>query len=193
MYVYLHGGLLQNGDPVKSNPIQMFDVFGTSDERFILVVPGYRTNMLGFLGSDYLKSIEGANFGYWYQREALKWPSKNIQHFGGDKHRITCGGLSVGAKSAFYQMLNEKYHPEEELIIKRVVLNSNVFWHVPRESSKIQYQELLSKLNITGATEEEKFNKSKEIDPDVLVKTIPTLSITIFCGILGRDFISYRN
>ncbi|KAH3686057.1 hypothetical protein WICPIJ_002976 [Wickerhamomyces pijperi] len=192
VYVYLHGGLLQNGDPVKFNPIEMFDVFGAVDEKFILVVPGYRINLFGFLGSDYLKAQKdgGANFGYWDQRESLKWVYKNIEHFGGDKEKVTCGGLSAGANSAFYQMLYEKYHPEEEQIIKRLVLNSNVVWHVPRESSEAQYQELLNKLDLTGETEEEKFEKLKSIDPDVLVKTIPKLSITTFRGILDHDFIS---
>ncbi|KAH3675978.1 hypothetical protein WICMUC_002274 [Wickerhamomyces mucosus] len=190
VFIYIHGGLLQNGDPVKSNPIELFNKSAKENRKFILVIPGYRLNLFGFLSSSYINQTYGANFAFWDQRESIKWVYKNISHFQGNSEQITLGGLSAGAHSSFYQLIYELYHPEELQIIKRVVFFSNSVWAYPKPADDSQYSQIIEKLGIKGNTDEEIFHNLQKVDPKKLVEVIPELSNLTFKPRLDNDFIS---
>jgi len=61
-------------------------------EGVVVVIPNYRTNVLGFWNG---------NFGIQDQILGLKWTQKNIGAFGGDKSSVTIFGTSAGGVSAW--------------------------------------------------------------------------------------------
>lgn len=98
----------------------------------IIVMPAYRLNLFGFLASKELQAEAEkhgetvGNMGFWDQRTALEWTSKNIKYFGGDASNITVGGYSAGSHSAFHQLAHELYFvPDDKAIIKRCIM-----WYV---------------------------------------------------------------
>ena len=62
----------------------------------IVVAPGYRLNIFGFLGAE--AELQG-NWGFWDQRCAIEWVSENIKYFGGNNANVTLGGVSAGGTS----------------------------------------------------------------------------------------------
>lgn len=63
VYVWLHGGWLQMGNPCHSphsDPWELVDEAG-ADLRAIVIAVGYRLNIFGFLAG---QGIDG-NFGFW--------------------------------------------------------------------------------------------------------------------------------
>jgi carboxylesterase type B len=99
---------------------------------------------LGFLASQELldeASPNGetvGNLGFWDQRLAIEWTYANIADFGGDKNNITIGGLSAGAYSTFHQLAHELGRPDNEAIIRRVVLHSNGCGLPPKDLREVQ-------------------------------------------------------
>ena len=119
-------------------------------------MPVYRLNLFGFLASKELQedSIEEegtvGNLGFWDQRLAIEWTYKNIDSFGGNKFNITLGGLSAGAHSVFHQLSYELSLPEDQSIIRRVVMYSNGPGVQPKPLLEVQEQfnELVAVLEI---------------------------------------------
>lgn len=67
------------------------------EKRVILVTMNYRLGIFGFLS---LGTPEySGNMGLKDQQIALKWVYENIEHFSGDKNRITIFGQSSGINS----------------------------------------------------------------------------------------------
>jgi carboxylesterase type B len=100
--------------------------------RAIIVAPAYRLNALGFLCSRELQAEALANeetagnLGFWDQRLALEFISAHISAFDGDPNNITVGGYSAGSHSSFQQLAHELYYvPDQEAIIKRIIMWSN--------------------------------------------------------------------
>jgi len=99
---YIHGGFLQFGNANKAADVvaRMYDetIF-----KAIVVMPGYRLNLFGFLASKELQSeaqVDGenaGNMGFWDQRTALEWTASMISAFGGNRDNITAAGYSAGA------------------------------------------------------------------------------------------------
>ncbi|MCJ1319561.1 hypothetical protein MMC15_004897 [Xylographa vitiligo] len=153
VWIYIHGGFLQWGSPNKEDPS---DLLSETDVRCIIVAPTYRLNVFGFLASHELKqeaSSSGGTFGnlgFWDQRLAIEWTSENITGFGGNKNNITVGGLSAGAYSTFHQLAHEIPLPDDQAIIRRVVLFSNGPGLPPKSLPEVQshFDMLLTVLGI---------------------------------------------
>ena len=54
------------------------------------------------------------------QRLAIQWVSENIEHFGGDKGKITLFGSSAGSSSAHFHVVIH----EQKKLFQRVILQS---------------------------------------------------------------------
>jgi len=119
------------------------------------VAPTYRLNVFGFLASHELLQEASTretvgNLGFWDQRLALEWTYHNIDGFGGNKKNITVGGLSAGAYSTFHQLAYELGLPDDQAIIRRVVLFSNGAGLPPKPLHEVQshFDMLLTALDI---------------------------------------------
>lgn len=88
--MFFHGGLYKSG----SGDDGLFGPDFIIDKQTILVTINYRLSALGFLS---LNSTDmSGNMGLKDQLLALQWIHSNIASFGGDSHRITVIGQSVG-------------------------------------------------------------------------------------------------
>lgn len=196
VFIYIHGGWLQYGSPSLTifNTNELLDQ-AEFEEKFILVTPGYRLNMFGFLSSKELleEDPKASNFGFWDQRLAMEWVHKNIGHFGGNPDQITLGGISAGAYSAFFQLAYELYHPEATQIIKQLVLHSNTPYSQPKtiDECQAQFDEIIDKLGIdktgTGA---EKLEALRKIDAGYIEDFIPTLELHTFRAVTDNNFVA---
>ena len=74
----------------------------------------------------------------------------NITGFGGNKNNVTVGGLSAGAYSTFHQLAHEIVLPDDQAIIRRVVLFSNGPGLPPKSLHEVQphFDMLLAVLGI---------------------------------------------
>jgi carboxylesterase type B len=96
VYVYIHGGALQNG---SSNQNDMAGLVAATG--IVGVNLNYRLGALGFLAHPALtaESGESGTWGLMDQQAALRWVRDNIAAFGGDPARVTIGGESAGGWS----------------------------------------------------------------------------------------------
>lgn len=194
--IYIHGGWLQYNTPNAEffNAPEFFD----DDEftqKFILVVPGYRLNMFGFLSSKELleENPKNSNFGFWDQRMAIEWTYKNIAAFGGNPEKITVGGISAGSYSTFFQLAYEIYHPEALQIIKQVAFFSNLVYIQPKTIAETQdqFDEIIEKLNIDkNLSAAEKLAKLRSLDTGFIEDFIPTLTLHTFRAVTDEHFIT---
>ncbi|KAL2001386.1 hypothetical protein VTN02DRAFT_1815 [Thermoascus thermophilus] len=154
VFFFIHGGFLQFGSP---NTYSLAALLGETAFQCVVVMPAYRLGVLGFLASEEMRrDAEAAgedsvgNQGFWDQRLALEWTRANIGLFGGDPRRITVGGYSAGAYSAFHQLAHDLYLPHADRIVKQAIMWSNGPGMQPRSSSdaQAQFDELLSALGI---------------------------------------------
>lgn len=194
--IYLYGGFLKFGAPSVTDayhPNHLFD-----DENFmdkcIIVAPGYRINLFGFLASRELLEERGSlNYGFWDQRLSIEWCYKNICNFGGDPEKIIVGGVSAGAYSAFFQMAYELYHPEEPQIIKKLALFSNCIFIQPKsvDEMQVQFDELLEKLGIDKSLgNSEKLRLLENLDAEFLVDQINLMQNHTYRAVTDDDFVS---
>lgn len=193
---YIHGGFLQYSTPNVDffNIAEMLDD-DEFDQKYILVAPGYRLNMFGFLSSKELleENPKNSNFGFWDQRLALEWTYENIAEFGGNPEKITVGGVSAGSYSAFFQLTYELYHPEAQQIIKQLAFWSNLVYIQPKtiEECQEQFDEIVSKLDIDEkATGAEKLAALRKLDSEFIEDFIPSLSMHTFRAVTDGHFIS---
>lgn len=193
---YIHGGWLQynspNGD--QFNIIEQFDD-EEFQQKYILVSPGYRLNMFGFLSAKELleENPKNSNFGFWDQRLALEWTYKNIADFGGNPEKITAAGLSAGSYSLFFQLAYELYHQEEFQIIKQCVFFSNMVYVQPKtvEECQEQFDEIIEKLGVSkDASGAEKLDALRKLETDFIEEFIPTLSLHTFRAVTDGDFVN---
>ena len=61
----------------------------------VVLAPGYRLNIFGFLAADVDDSLTG-NWGFWDQRCAIEWIAEHVAYFGGNPNNVTLGGVSAG-------------------------------------------------------------------------------------------------
>lgn len=195
VFIYIHGGLLQYSDPNNQllNTSELFDD-EEFEQKFILVCPGYRLNIFGFLSCKELleENPRSSNFGFWDQRLAIEWCYKYIKFFGGNPQRITLGGLSAGAHSTFFQLSYELYHPEVTQIIKQVVFLSNMDYVQPKtiEDSQEQFDEIIDALGISkDLPSSHKLEALRDLDPSFIEKFIPTIKFHLFRAVTDGNFI----
>lgn len=194
VFIYIHGGWLQYGDPNKfENPRELHGSHGLM--KYIIVNPGYRLNVLGFFASTELQKLNpgNTNLGFWDQRAAIEWVYQNITYFGGNPEKITVGGLSAGSYSTFFQLAYELYNPKVSQIIKQVVHFSNALLVQPKAIKEVdeQYEELLTLLDIPlSLTPEEKLSHLRNVSADKLMEVLPTMKQHTFRAVSDNIFIA---
>lgn len=192
--IYLHGGWLQYNEPNRIL-LSTNDLNADFAKRFILVCPGYRLNIFGFLSSKELleEDEKSSNFGFWDQRMAIEWTAKYIKYFGGNPEKLTVGGLSAGAYSNFFQLAYELYHPEEPQLIKQAFFHSNLVYVQPKTIAEVQSQfdEIIERLGIDRSMpSHEKLEKLRKIEPGFFEDFIPTLKMHTFRAVTDDKFVS---
>ncbi|KAK0122530.1 hypothetical protein ONS96_009572 [Cadophora gregata f. sp. sojae] len=142
---YIHGGFLQFGSNNYDDPSALLD---QTDVKCIIVSPGYRLGVFGFLASETIS--DDSNFGFWDLRLALEWTYNNIAHFGGNPQNITVGGLSAGAYATFHQLAYDISPKAGKQIIRRVFQWSNGCGVQPKDISEVsqQFDDLIRLLGI---------------------------------------------
>ena len=182
------------------SPEVLAPLFSETSFKAIMVSPAYRLNALGFLASRELQaeaSLLGeptGNQGFWDQRLALEWTSKNIEAFGGNAGKITVGGYSAGSHSAFQQLAHELYFvPDNKAIIKRAIMWSNSPGVQPKtlQEYQKQFDELLTVLGfpLTVSTSE-KLERLRSVSSRDLMSAIAKMKIHQFRALSDGHFIS---
>ena len=105
----------------------------------VIVAPGYRLNVFGFLGADVDGELPG-NWGFWDQRCAIEWAAEHVKYFRGNNSNVTLGGVSaglslfdvqiltIGAYSTQVQLLYELFQAADQgakPLFHRVWMSSN--------------------------------------------------------------------
>ena len=108
--IFVHGGAYKSG---SSNLYPAGELVNFWEGRAIVVTINYRLNVLGFLGSKQLRSLDTldgstGNQGIQDQRLAFKWVKENIAAFGGDYSRVMIFGESAGAGSMSMHLTMKK-------------------------------------------------------------------------------------
>ena len=160
----------------------------------IVVMPVYRLNLFGFLASRELQEEGGSvgNLGFWDQRLALEWTYKNIGDFGGDPEKITLGGLSAGAHSVFHQLAHELGLPDNQTIIRRVVMYSNGAGVQPQCLTETQehFDELITVLGISkNLNREAKMSKLRALRWQQLISGIKKMKRNSFRALTDGQFV----
>lgn len=100
-------------------------------DGIIFVSPNYRLGAFGWLPGPDVKAAGGTpNAGLHDQVLAFKWVKDNIHLFGGDKTRVTAGGLSAGGGSLLHHLTaygGSKGAP----LFQRAFLNSPGYLPIP--------------------------------------------------------------
>jgi carboxylesterase type B len=166
-----------------------------TDVKCIIVSPGYRLGVFGFLASRNLSQngLLETNFGFWDQRLALEWTYDNITSFGGDRHNITVGGLSAGAYSAFHQLAHDINPNCQRQIIRRVLMFSNGCGVQPKPISEAesQFESLLSVLGIARTwSAPGRVEALRGKTADELVNAVERMDQKFFRPVLDETFIS---
>ena len=199
VFFYIHGGFLQWGTP-NFEPISLSPLLSETAFRAIIVAPAYRLNALGFVASQefYAEAQQHGetvgNLGFWDQRLALEWTSKNIDLFGGNSNNITVGGYSAGSHSAFQQLAHELYFvSDEDSIIKRVIMWSNSPGVQPKtlRQAQDQFDELLTALDIPlSLPADEKLQRLRTVSSHDLIAVQDNMKISEFRALSDGRFIS---
>ena len=75
----------------------------------MVVTFNYRLGPFGFLAG--MDDNRYGNFGLYDQQNALKWIHNEIEHFGGNKNKVTIFGFSAGSRSVGAHMVLKTSHP----------------------------------------------------------------------------------
>ncbi|KAK7436642.1 hypothetical protein VKT23_019049 [Stygiomarasmius scandens] len=105
--IWIYGGSLASG----TASLPLYD--GTSiakNQDIVIVTFNYRTNVLGFPGSEDLP-IDGNNLGFMDQELAFTWVQQNIAKFGGDPKQVTIMGQSAGGVSVSAALVRHPIDP----------------------------------------------------------------------------------
>ncbi|XP_046810061.1 uncharacterized protein LOC111683957 [Lucilia cuprina] len=132
--IYMHAGGLFSGSasPFVTGPEYMMDRGNVT-----LITIAYRLGAFGFLTTN--DDCITGNIGLKDQRVALTCVFLNIEHFGGDRERITLFGHDAGAVSAHMPMLSKQY---TNLFYAIIALSgtANVPWAIDEKPMKTARQ-----------------------------------------------------
>lgn len=163
--------------------------------KAIIVSPGYRLNIFGFLASPELldaSSDFAVNAGFWDQRLALEWTWQNISYFGGDASNITIGGYSAGSHSTFYQLAYDLGVPDTKAIVRRALMFSNGPGMQPKslEDAQMQFDEFTANLDIPSAmTPAEKLATLRALDARTLLEATLNMKFHQFRAVTDGAFV----
>ncbi|ETN36259.1 uncharacterized protein HMPREF1541_08536 [Cyphellophora europaea CBS 101466] len=184
VYVWLHGGWFQMGDPSQDSGMDPTELISTAGLNAVVVVVGYRLNVFGFLACEALreesKGEAAGNYGLWDQRLALEWIHDNIAAFGGDTGNVTLAGRSAGAYSVHAQVLHSLRTGSNggRELFHRFFMCSNAIPSQPKKPSetKDQFAELCEELKISeNLSDQEKLSRLRDIPPDQLVRVLGSM------------------
>jgi len=102
---WIHGGGYRTGTGAYyssrniNNPAELVDAKLWNRQGVILVTLNYRLGALGFFAHDAVDGSQGVNYGLLDIISGLKWVSRNIDMFGGDRSRLTIMGASAGGNA----------------------------------------------------------------------------------------------
>ncbi|TVY83341.1 putative esterase/lipase [Lachnellula suecica] len=190
---WIHGGFLQYGTNNADDPS---DLLGSTDVKCVIVSPGYRLGVFGFLASKDLEPQESsptANFGFWDQRLALEWTYDNVANLGGNPDNITVGGLSAGAYSAFHQLAHDINPSRQRQIIRRVLQFSNGCGVQPKSITEVQQQFecFISVLGIPKTwTKSQRVEAIRKKTADQLVDAVERMDQKFFRPVSDGKFIT---
>ena len=134
--VFLFGGGFMAGG---NNPYNGSTLART--QKICVVVPNYRVGAFGF--ATFKERPLSGLFGIQDQQSALRWVSKNIERFHGDKNRVLLSGQSSGAGSVIFHLVS----PLSAGLFSSAVLESGGFFSQGREDGIAYTKELLKELN----------------------------------------------
>ena len=123
-----------------------------------------------------------------FQVEALKWISKHIRSFGGDKHSVTLFGQGGGARSVHAHVLS----PLSRGLFHRVILQSGTMLqlvdNIRRKTTERSSDKLVDMLSCRRRFLRDKIRCLQEMDfLDVLRKTVNSTGHYSSCdGVLDR-------
>lgn len=185
---YIHGGFLQFGSNNYDDPSALLS---ETDVKCIIVSPGYRLGVFGFLASKEIS--EDSNFGFWDLRLALEWTYDIIAHFGGNPKNITVGGLSAGAYATFHQLAYDISPRASTQIIRRVFQWSNGCGVQPKDISEVQqqYEDLIHVLGIPHSwTASQKSDALRRKTTEELIDAVGDMGQKFFRPISDGSFLS---
>jgi len=191
---WIHGGFLQFGEPGSLDPCAMLSETAC---KAIIVAPGYRLNIFGFLASPELLDAScdiDANNGFWDQRAALEWTWQNINFFGGDASNITIGGYSAGSHSTFQQLAYDLGVPDAKAIARRALMLSNGPGMQPKSmpDAQVQFDEFTAALQIPASmTPAEKLATLRSLAPKTLIEATHSMKYHQFRGVTDGAFIRH--
>ncbi|KAF2801038.1 alpha/beta-hydrolase [Melanomma pulvis-pyrius CBS 109.77] len=191
---WIHGGFLQFG---SANDDDVRGLLSETACKAIIVSPGYRLNLFGFLASSELREASpdfAANVGFWDQRLALEWTWQNISYFGGDPSNITIGGYSAGSHSTFHQLAFDLGVSDSKSIVRRALMFSNGPGLQPKsfDEAQMQFNELLEKLRIPlDVSPAEKLAKLRTLDPKTLIKASENMKYHQFRATTDGSFVRH--
>ncbi|KAI8959241.1 alpha/beta-hydrolase [Daldinia sp. FL1419] len=122
--VWIHGGghALGSASDVLYEPDGLVRQSKEDEQPVIFVGINYRLGFFGFATSQALLDAKHTNAGVRDQRAALEWVRDNIEVFGGNPHRVTATGQSVGGNDIVLQLL--AFGGEREAPFQQAVLIS---------------------------------------------------------------------
>ncbi|TYJ55876.1 hypothetical protein B9479_003399 [Cryptococcus floricola] len=197
VYVYLHGGWLQIGDPSIDPNLDPTELISTGGLNCIFISTGYRVSALGFLASRELQeeSEDGSvgNYGLWDQRVALEWVHEHVSSLGGNPSRVVLGGRSAGAYSTHAQAVHELLvaKPTEGGLFQRMILISNAIPVLPKtiEETQSQFDSLLTVLDIPlSLSSAEKLARLRQVPAKVLNTKLMTIEQFTFRTVQDGHF-----
>ncbi|CAD7014807.1 unnamed protein product [Ceratitis capitata] len=169
---YIYGGGYSCG---SENPILAGPEYFMDTKEVILVIPGYRLGIFGFLSTG--DEQMSGNFGLKDQNLALQWVNKYIDSFGGDPTRVTIFGHSAGGSSVHYQMLS----PASKGLFRNAILVSGtaISPFINYVDAKPQVVKLANAAGFTNTSQmstSELANALRTVDAFDLLKASESLS-----------------
>ena len=110
VYIFIHGGELQNGAGVEYFPVNL-----VAANDIVVVTINYRLGALGFLAQAAIQAAkanasqnvgDAGDYGLMDQQFAMNWVKKHIAAFGGNPNKVTIGGQSAGGVSVLLNLVS---------------------------------------------------------------------------------------